>query len=760
MRFSSWSVLVFLFIALCSSWGLAQAEDRPSWNQDFEQVKNSLQLQNWYAMPAGSTVPDSTQRHDGKWSARVTRDAQSSEKYSTLSNRLPVDFAGKKITLRGYMKSAGIKGSASLWMRQDGAEGSLKYTNSGRKSLSGTHDWRSYEISFPLVEQAEFLSFGISMSGKGTLWVDEMEVLIDGIPLAQVKVKAPPETILNTDLEFENGSAVDVDLLNAANIDHLVLLGKVWGFLKYHHPAITSGNHHWDYDLFRFLPQYLPLGDDVAAQSALVQWIDGLGELAPCKPCAKERTDWQLDGDLSWINDTDLLGNALSERLQWVYKNRHSEGNQFFAKINSGPKNPLFERELAYDHLGFPDAGYRLLAAYRFGSIVTYWSPYRDLIGEDWDDVMGEFIPRLVTAQDMFSYRRELLAYVARFNDTHCNLFSAYGLVPPEGDMHPPFAMRFVENEAVVYRLFPDFPEGKADLEVGDIIETIDGRPVQEMVDQWSYLYGASNQVTRLRGMGRKFLFSNNPVCNLKIRRAGKTHEVTINRITTKYQDLVAQSRHDHPGDTFQKLSADVAYLKMNGVQASQIPTYLNGAQNTKGWILDLRGYPPEMLAYPLGRHLVEQETVFIRMTKCDLTNPGYFGWAEPLALTPIKPTYQGKVVILVDETTQSRAEFHALAFRAGPNAVVMGSTTAGADGTVSRVPFPGGDWCYITGKGVFNPDSTPTQRVGIIPDIEILTTIEGVRQGRDELLEAAVRLVLDRSISAGEMRAMLNASE
>ena len=132
----------------------------------------------------------------------------------------------------------------------------------------------------------------------------------------------------------------------------------------------------------------------------------------------------------------------------------------------------------------------------------------------------------------------------------------------------------------------------------------------------------------------------------------------------------MAQSRHDRPGDTFQNLSAEVAYLKMTGVQTSQIPAYLEGAQGTKGWILDLRGYPPEMLAYPLGRHLVEQETIFVRMTKCALSNPGSFGWGDPLTLIPMKPTYQGKVVILVDETTQSRAEFHALAFRAGPNAV------------------------------------------------------------------------------------------
>ena len=38
---------------------------------------------------------------------------------------------------------------------------------------------------------------------------------------------------------------------------NLAKLGKVWGFLKYHHPQITSGTRHWDYDLFRVLPKVL-----------------------------------------------------------------------------------------------------------------------------------------------------------------------------------------------------------------------------------------------------------------------------------------------------------------------------------------------------------------------------------------------------------------------------------------------------------------------------------------------------------------------
>ncbi len=111
------------------------------------------------------------------------------------------------------------------------------------------------------------------------------------------------------------------------------------------------------------------------------------------------------------------------------------------------------------------------------------------------------------------------------------------------------------------------------------------------------------------------------------------------------------------------------------------------------------------------------------------------------MTLTPQQPHYAGKVVILIDEITQSSAEYTAMAFRAA-GAIVIGSTTAGADGNVSTVPLPGGLSSLISGIGVFYPDKTPTQRVGIVPDVVVTPTIAGIRAGRDELIEEALRQI------------------
>ena len=75
------------------------------------------------------------------------------------------------------------------------------------------------------------------------------------------------------------------------------------------------------------------------------------------------------------------------------------------------------------------------------------------------------------------------------------------------------------------------------------------------------------------------------------------------------------------------------------------------------------------------------------------------------VALHATKPHYAGKVAILVDETSMSQAEYTSMAFRPGPAAIVLGSTTAGADGNVPPIALPRGLQTMILGIGAFSPD-------------------------------------------------------
>ena len=180
---------------------------------------------------------------------------------------------------------------------------------------------------------------------------------------------------------------------------------------------------------------------------------------------------------------------------------------------------------------------------------------------------------------------------------------------------------------------------------------------------------------------------------------------------------------------------------------AANSANYIQSAAGTKGLIIDIRNYPSEFVVFTLGSLLVSQPTNFVRFTQGDVANPGAFHWqGAALAMPAQSPHYSGKIVILVDETTQSQAEYTTMAFRTAPGALVIGSTTAGADGNVSTVPLPGGLSSLVSGIGVFYPDGKPTQRVGIIPDIQIQPTLLGIQAGRDELIDEAIRQITGAS--------------
>jgi C-terminal processing protease CtpA/Prc len=222
---------------------------------------------------------------------------------------------------------------------------------------------------------------------------------------------------------------------------------------------------------------------------------------------------------------------------------------------------------------------------------------------------------------------------------------------------------------------------------------------------------------------------------------------------------------HDRPldardlsGPTFRLLSEDAAYIKLSSVKSDRIERDIKRAQGTKGLIIDIRNYPSEYVRYSLGSALVDKKTPFARFTSDNLANPGAFYWDQPLALTPREPHYAGKIVILVDSVTQSAAELTAMAFGAAPEAVVVGSRTAGADGEARKMSLPGGLSARISTLGVYYPDKKPTQRVGIVPDVVVKPTIADIRAGRDAALEKAIHLIVGPEVSEAKIRKMYQA--
>lgn len=113
----------------------------------------------------------------------------------------------------------------------------------------------------PYPRNSRTIYIGAILSGKGKLWIDDFELLLDGISIEKV-VKAEPEQYkADLDLEFNTGSNIGKIVPTERNLKDLKTLGLIWGFLKYYHPSVADGNFNLDFELFRILPRILNSGN-------------------------------------------------------------------------------------------------------------------------------------------------------------------------------------------------------------------------------------------------------------------------------------------------------------------------------------------------------------------------------------------------------------------------------------------------------------------------------------------------------------------
>jgi hypothetical protein len=275
------------------------------------------------------------------------------------------------------------------------------------------------------------------------------------------------------------------------------------------------------------------------------------------------------------------------------------------------------------------------------------------------------------------------------------------------------------------------------------VIESIDGITVDERVKKHLATTPGSNYETQLMDIAGYLLRSSGPEMSLSLVDNGKAY--TINCPLYPEEALDRKIDKDPaPGEGSHKiLDGNIAYLFPGKYLNSELPAIKKAFQDTRGMIIDMRTYPGDFMPFIFGSWIVPSPKPFVKFTQGDLKNPGLFRFVPTLSVGQEKGEKYGRpIVIIVNASTLSQAEYTTMAFQASPLVTVIGSTTAAADGNVSDIILPGNIRTAISGIGVYYPDGTETQRRGIRIDQQIRPTIKGIREGRDELLEEAIKII------------------
>jgi len=653
---------------------------------------------------------------------------------------LPENYQGKQIKFSGYIKTKNVAGEALLAIKIE----PLVAKNILHDTISGSVDWKKYEVTAQLrPEMTKEIIVAVGLSGKGKIWIDDFKVEIDGKDIRKVKPYDPELLPANKDKAFDSGSNIVFPELNEQKINDLDLLGRIWGFLKYYHPAVATGKYNWDYELFRILPAYLKVADNEERDRLLLKWINQYGKIQIRKKCPATSDSAFIKPDLSWM-DKSNMSSELKTLLHKIQLNRN-QGDSYYVHLVAEIGCPQFLNENPYSEMKYPDAGFRLLALFRYWNMIQYFYPYKYLTDTDWNRVLKEYIPRFIQVKDRLEYELTATLLIGKVCDSHAVLRGYVVKIDSlRGNWQAPVQVKFIENKLVVTGYYLDSSYTQAEkikasgLKIGDIITHINEKPVETIVDSIRKYYPASNEATRLRYIADDILRSNHYTMHINY--------ISYNQSKQKEIFLKARSCLDtYPKDTtkcYKFIGKDIGYITLKSIKDEDIPIIKKEFNNTKGIIIDIRNYPPSSIIYSLGSYFVSEDTPFVKFTKGNPDNPGEFTFTSPYNMLKSEDLYRGKLVVLVNEATQSRAEYTAMAFRAGNNTTIIGSQTAGADGNVSDIFLPGGLKTWISGIGVYYPDGRETQRIGIVPDIVVKPTVKGIREGRDDLLEKAIEII------------------
>lgn len=592
---------------------------------------------------------------------------------------------GREIRLRAFVRTEGGEGggTAQLWLRVDREGGVVGFFENMQDRPISSAEWEVYEIVGTVDEDAIRIALGVFHVGIGTIWIDDFELSVRG----------------------DHGRWEPIPIANPG-FEQADTLGQPegWGTPSRGYDYVLDSEH--------------PHGDSTALLIRIEpDWFTG--ELFEARPAIGEVIEKEL-------------GSGLSVRVPLAV---------WSDSVGTLPRPEPDAFEELMDNLDAIDVT-RLTAddpAVRLADVIIVWNvfqhfyPYSDVVDWDWDAELSRALRAALADETTAQFYDTINRLVAAAQDGHGRVL--HRSISRWARM--PLALAWIEDSVVVIRA-PETPG----LAPGDVILSIDGVPAAEAVAKAEQYISGSPQWKRYRALQEVGRGADSTEVALTIRRADSTFSLRV-----------ARSRRRQPservGEPIRTLEPDVYYVDLTRADWPAISQRLDELAAARGVVFDLRGYP--WGNRQLISHLLQEpDTSDAWMRVPRIIYPDFdrlAGWEHRgWGIEPAEPRIAGAVAFLTDGSAISYAESFMSFIEHYQLAEIVGQPTAGTNGNTNRVDLPGAFRLMWTGMRVVKHDGTQHHLIGIQPTIPAARTIQGVRDGRDEVLEKALAAVNERS--------------
>ncbi|TXE07813.1 peptidase S41 [Gelidibacter salicanalis] len=617
-------------------------------------------------------------------SVRVNRykEAVQTNGFGSLATGInPEAYRGKKIKYTAWVKlKDGSQGTGHLWLRVDKPNKKMGFfDNMGNRPIK-SNTWEQYEIIGEVDALASGLFLGSFLIGKGSLYVDDVHLYYEN---EGEWIEIP---IVNNNFEAETiGSKNDTTPWTGASKGYAYALETT---------DVKEGR-----------------------QSVRISYNSDSKKL-------KEEPLFDAAPKFGELIEKEIGPGMFCQIPLTLYT----------TKEHTYPKSKTFTKFKS--RLNKWDTNSEIQALYLGNVINTYnvfqhFYPYFAEVNVNWDLDLAKALKRSLTDQTEQEHLITLEKFTAPLKDGHIYVTGGNA-----ENYVPPIQWEWIENALVITKI----KAADLGIKVGDIVTKIDG--------QTSEAYFKEINSTISAGTEGWLNYRAQQVSLFGKRNESLALEIDGKKVVLQRDKKFEYGQHNISiqENNYKILDDNIYYLNLNTIEMDTITALMPQLEKAKGIICDLRGYPNgnhDFISHLLKTN--DTSKAWMRVPKIiypdhqKVSDYENHGWEMPAR----KP-YLGakKVVFIIDGRAISYAESFMGFIKHYQLATIVGQPTAGTNGNINPFRLLGNYVISWTGMKVVNHDGSQHHAIGIVPDIYVNTSIEGVRAGTDEFLESAIKVI------------------
>ncbi|UOQ66332.1 S41 family peptidase [Hymenobacter volaticus] len=603
-------------------------------------------------------------------------------------------YRGKEFRYTAFVRNATPEqGSGALWARVDLPGRKMGFFDNMNDRPITRGEWTEYEIKGTIDPQAVSLYFGAMLSGRGQVQVDKMQVL--------VREADTWKTVFATDFETDAVDKYPESISGKANAKSYT---KEYSFAVSEKSAAEGRRSVL-----------------ISSSSSESETANGSDEALFARQVAiGEVVQENIGSGLRCVLPLALYGTKE-------------------ATYPAADKAELTALQAALKQLPAADLTSKSRAL-RLADVVITWNvfqhfyPYFAFSKSDWPAALPEALRAAYPDQTDAEYLKTLRRLTARLHDGHVGVYS-YGRAT--NVKYLPVAWEWVQNQLMITQV----ADNSLAVHKDDIVTTINGQPAAAYFrEAEQYISAATQGWLRYRAASETASGPAGSALQVEVLRPG----ASATAVTLHFDQTTNQYSATRQGSASRRLSPSVYYLNLDQIPMDSIDKLMPELEKSKAIICNLRGYPKSN--HGLLAHLLSQPDTaghwmrvphYIYPDQKQLAGYTPMGWK----LKPKAPHLSARIIFITDGSAISYAESFMGFVEGYKLATIIGQPTAGTNGNINPFTLPGNYRISWTGMEVRKHNGSQHHGVGIIPNIYLEKTIQGVREGRDEFLEKAIEL-------------------